>query len=1114
MKKILFFLFTFASLSSIACHNSLINSVSSVNNGNNTTTYTIDFTVDVGSNDGYSYGFALVFSNTTATAPIVLSNPAFTPILSRPNFNDLTAYTGINIGSGLGAANSSNYFDDRYGNRSDVLTYETDDDWFGFGSTDYTKTVVVTIQGCVETIMLDADFRSTGSATIAGLATCTDSYQTGVSCLVSCGTCTTPNCLIAGPYSSYNDAFLFSNHCSQMNDLSTNPVTASTYVTYHTLTTSATGTVGMVISLQEGGPTTPCGITKVANLYASNTNCATPIGPSTTTANASTFYNPEWTGLTPNATYIVEITFTIPSGCSLIDHCESFYFPTSCNASTGTVSISGGTLVGNNVYDLTNCNTINFNAANENLNGGVLTYGYALFSCDPGLPLSAAQLADLTNHPCYLGSDYGLTTSDVDAGGVSGTVSGGYDTLWIMPYTSDAANSPDSDGDGCYDIGDVVQVNYLAPTCGDCATPNCSAGSVPEFVDRTYLQCDDPCADLNNITHTTYHTVSTDNFGNVGAVQTVNFSQFSCSGLSRTAVLRSTINSCSGPDIQPSVNNANGVGSGFNPEWYGLSANTNYTLIVTTTIGSNCNYDYACLDFYGIPTCNTINTNLDTTLCNGESIVVNGTTYNGANPTGQETFVLANGCDSIVSVTVTELPPITNSINPTICSNGNYVYDGVTYDANNTSGTHIFTSALGCDSTVTVTLTIQNVINSNIDTTLCNGGSIVVNGTTYNGSNPTGQETFTLPGGCDSVVSITVTELGPITNSINPTICSNSSYVYDGVTYDSSNTTGTHVFTSALGCDSTVTITLTLQNVIYSTVDTTLCNGGSIVVNGTTYNGANPTGQETFILPGGCDSIVNITVTELALITNIINPIICSNGSFTYDGITYDSSNTSGTHIFTSAFGCDSTVTVAVIVQNQITNNIEQTICFGDSIIVNGTTYNASNPIGQEIITLPSGCDSVINISITELNQDTTFLDTIIYVGQSIDISGVVLIESDFEGLVYLQAANGCDSVLSIRVQMLYESTHFVPSGFSPNGDGVNDFIGVMGGGIQEMEFSIFNRWGEVVFNSDCCCSTICSWDGKHRNKVLNVGTYVYYLKGTYNNGMPFTEKGTISLVK
>ena len=48
------------------------------------------------------------------------------------------------------------------------------------------------------------------------------------------------------------------------------------------------------------------------------------------------------------------------------------------------------------------------------------------------------------------------------------------------------------------------------------------------------------------------------------------------------------------------------------------------------------------------------------------------------------------GCDSIVTITVTELAAITNSINPTICSNGSYVYDGVTYDANNTTGTHTY----------------------------------------------------------------------------------------------------------------------------------------------------------------------------------------------------------------------------------------------------------------------------------------------------------------------------------------------------------------------------------------------------------------------------------------
>ena len=91
-------------LSSIACHNSSINAVSYVNNGNNTSTFTIDLTVDVGGLDGYSFGFALIFSNTTAIPPLVI-NPAFTPVLTSALYNDLTGYSGISIGTGLGAVN-------------------------------------------------------------------------------------------------------------------------------------------------------------------------------------------------------------------------------------------------------------------------------------------------------------------------------------------------------------------------------------------------------------------------------------------------------------------------------------------------------------------------------------------------------------------------------------------------------------------------------------------------------------------------------------------------------------------------------------------------------------------------------------------------------------------------------------------------------------------------------------------------------------------------------------------------------------------------------------------------------------------------------------------------
>ena len=67
MKRILFLFSILSSINSYACHNCTINSVNYVNNGNNTTTITIDLTVDVGTLDGYSYGFALVFSNSTAT---------------------------------------------------------------------------------------------------------------------------------------------------------------------------------------------------------------------------------------------------------------------------------------------------------------------------------------------------------------------------------------------------------------------------------------------------------------------------------------------------------------------------------------------------------------------------------------------------------------------------------------------------------------------------------------------------------------------------------------------------------------------------------------------------------------------------------------------------------------------------------------------------------------------------------------------------------------------------------------------------------------------------------------------------------------------------------------
>ena len=77
----------------LACHDTQITNLVTVDNGDGTFTYTMDITVEVGSFDGYGYGFALVFSNSISLPPTVLSSPGFTPTVTRPGYDPLIGYT-------------------------------------------------------------------------------------------------------------------------------------------------------------------------------------------------------------------------------------------------------------------------------------------------------------------------------------------------------------------------------------------------------------------------------------------------------------------------------------------------------------------------------------------------------------------------------------------------------------------------------------------------------------------------------------------------------------------------------------------------------------------------------------------------------------------------------------------------------------------------------------------------------------------------------------------------------------------------------------------------------------------------------------------------------------
>ena len=86
----------------------------------------------------------------------------------------------------------------------------------------------------------------------------------------------------------------------------------------------------------------------------------------------------------------------------------------------------------------------------------------------------------------------------------------------------------------------------------------------------------------------------------------------------------------------------------------------------------------------------------------------------------------------------------------------------------------------------------------------------------------------------------------------------------------------------------------------------------------------------------------------------------------------------------------------------------------------------------------------------------------------------------------------------------------FIPEAFSPNNDGNNDKLFVRGS-IKDFTFSVYNRWGEVVFKTQ---NQSTGWDGFFRGKDLDAGVFVYYLTGVDTAGNTINKKGNITLVK
>ncbi|MBC7694550.1 MAG: gliding motility-associated C-terminal domain-containing protein [Burkholderiales bacterium] len=108
-------------------------------------------------------------------------------------------------------------------------------------------------------------------------------------------------------------------------------------------------------------------------------------------------------------------------------------------------------------------------------------------------------------------------------------------------------------------------------------------------------------------------------------------------------------------------------------------------------------------------------------------------------------------------------------------------------------------------------------------------------------------------------------------------------------------------------------------------------------------------------------------------------------------------------------------------------------------------------------------------------------------------------------------SSGGCTGVDTVTIFVDIKCGElFIPSAFSPNDDGQNDMLFVMGNCIKNMEFVIFDRWGEKVFVSN---DPAFGWDGTFNGKKLDPAAFAFYLKATVD-GKDVVQKGSISIVK
>lgn len=322
---------------------------------------------------------------------------------------------------------------------------------------------------------------------------------------------------------------------------------------------------------------------------------------------------------------------------------------------------------------------------------------------------------------------------------------------------------------------------------------------------------------------------------------------------------------------------------------------------------------------------------------------------------------------------------------------------------------------------------------------------------------------------CRVVSNVKLVNVVPKFYTITDTLCTGSSFLLGNTSYSQ---TGVYVenLLTTLGCDSIVTLNLTILPDADIQADFTVANpscnylqDGSIALT-TIFNGTEP---YTIYIDG-----------ELSTTGNLNN---LPEGEYTYQ--------------ITDKFGCslDTVIRLQTPQPFQVDIGPDRELELGEWLNIIPTL---SDP--AELYLWETG-DSLI------CDTDCAILNWAPGVSTTVSLEATSL--------------SGCLASDSMKVEVVNVRRVYMPSAFSPNGDGHNEYFTVFGSipnVLQIDQMRIFNRWGNVVFeNANFSPNEPSSgWDGTYKGKTIPEGVYVYVAHVRFLDGVTTLMTGSVSLIR